>query len=293
MITNLFFQFLLAPLIVLLLAALLIFVKKKNSLVSNKTLMIFILVNAACMGIAGLFGFMGNNFSPMGYLLAQLTFCGMGAAFVHYYEEYVNKHVSSNKAFMQAMVMAIITVLGGYLMALVFNAVGGAPFGYTAATSLLIFPLPLLFHKTYLALISIPVEIYDVWRYDKDADDLNLDAFEFDRLLVLEIELCKKLNDKDRLRLMVKAPDEIQLGTWFQKFVNNYNGKNSAEKIEHSDGAEVPYGWIFYCKPSFLHKRRLLDPAKNIRANLIKEHITIIAKRVIEHSEEIFYKSNK
>lgn len=292
MITNMFFQFLLLPLLAICMAVPLFLIKKKNSLLTNKTLIVFILLNVALIAIVGLFGLMGNNFSPWGYLAAQLIFCVMGIAFVQLYEVYINKNVSHYKALTQVLIIAIIMVVGSYLTAAVFNLVSEVQFGYIAATALFIFPLPLLFYRTYVALISIPVEIYDVWRYPLDVSELNLEGFDFNRLMVLKIELSRKLHDRDRLRLMVKAPDVIQLGAWFRMFIDDYNTKNAADTIEYIDEEGLSYGWIFYYKHSFLHRRRLLDPEKSIRANLVKEHVTIIAKRVIEHSEEVFYKSN-
>ncbi|MEX6687654.1 TssN family type VI secretion system protein [Danxiaibacter flavus] len=292
MITNMFFQFLLLPLLALCMTVPLFLIKKKNSLLANKTLVVFILLNIALIAIVGLLGIMGNNFSPWGYLAAQLIFCVMGIVFVQLYEVYINRNVANCKALTQILIIAIIIVLGGYLMATVFNLVSEVQSGYIAASALLIFPLPLLFYMTYLALIKIPVEIYDVWRYPLDAVELNIEGFDFNKLMVLKIELSKKLYDKDRLRLMVKGPDVIQLGAWFRMFIDDYNTKNSADTIEYIDDEGLSYGWIFYYKHSFLHRRRLLDPEKSIRENLVKEHVTIIAKRVIEHSEEVFYKNN-
>ena len=291
MISNIFFQFLLLPLLAICMALPLFLIKRKNSLLTNKVLIVFMLVNTALIGTAGLFGFMGIKFSPWGYLAAQIIFCVMGIVFVQLYDVYINKRVAHYKTLTLVLTVAIVMVVGGYLMATVFNLVSEVKFGYIGATALFIFPLPLLFYRTYLALISIPVEIYDVWRYPVDGADLSLEGFDFNRLMVLKIELSKKLYDRDRLRLMVKAPDEIQLGLWFRIFIDNYNTKNAADMIGYIDDEGLSYGWIFYYKHSFLHRRRLLDPEKSIRENLVKEHVTIIAKRVIEHSAEVFYKS--
>jgi len=289
MILSLFLKFILLPLIVLILAGTMVFVKKKNELISHKTLIVFVLLGGLMLGLPGLLGIAGVDFSPWYYLLAQGIYTALGIWFVQLYSHYFGAQVKAWAPVFQGLLVALILALGGYIFALVFNLMSEAHTGgYTAATSLLSFPLPSLFYVTYLSFLRIPIEIYEVWHYPVGSAGISFEGLDFNRLMVLDLELSRQPADRDRMHIKAKAPAELPFGEWFKKFLDDYNYKYPNASITFMEDGGVANGWVFYAKPSFFHRRRFIDPALSVHDNKVREHITIIAKRVFEHREEVF-----
>lgn len=289
----LFLNFLLMPLIAIILAVLMNIVKKKNALISNKKLIVFVLIQSIVIALPGFLGITGSSFSPWYYLLVQILYIFLGLLFIQYYNKYFHEQVKSYKILFQILVLVTSMALGGYLFALAFNWLSNINNGYIAATCILTLPLPLIFYWAYVAFIDIPFEIYNVWQYPVGSSEINFDGMDFTRLMVLELEFGKQLDDVDRIKVKAKAPASMPFGDWVKKFIDDYNYKFVNQPIVYKNRQEEPYGWIFYVKKSFFHKKRLLDPKLSIAKNKIEEHITIISKRVIEHAEEGSVNKNK
>lgn len=293
MILSIFLRYLLMPLLALILASLLIFVKQKNALLANKKLIVFILVSALVLCLPGLFGFAGSAFSPWLYLTSQLLYLGAGVAFVQLYVHFFDKEVKRFKILFQSLLLLVIMTLGGYLFAVLFNLCSPTDGGYVAFTAMFTLPVPLLFYHTYLAFISIPFEIYKVWQYPIGSEEISFEGLDFNKLMVLELEFSRHPEDRDRLRVKAKAPAQMPFGEWFKKFIDDYNYKFPNQTISYTDDSGDPNAWVFYCKKSFFHRRRLLDPELSVEENRISEHVSIISKRVFEHTEEQFVNSPK
>jgi hypothetical protein len=292
LVKALFLEFILLPLIMIVLVSLMVVVKKANDAISNKTLIVFVLLFGLVMGIPGLFGFVGDMFSPWYYMLAQLIYLSLGIIFVQLYYRYFGK-VEKLKIAFQILTLLLITTIGVYLFAVVFNLISETGGGYIAATSMIIFPIPIIFYHVYLAFLAIPFEIYDVWEYPIDAEAISFDGHDFSKLMVIELEFSRNADDKNRLKVKAKAPAEMPLGVWFKKFIDDYNYKFPNNRIGYLNGNGLSHGWIFYSKRSFFHRRRMLNPTDSITDNNIQEHVTIISKRVIEHAEEQFVTNTK
>nr|WP_199157207.1 TssN family type VI secretion system protein [Pedobacter sp. ASV2] len=285
-IKTIFLQYLLLPLIAIIIASCLVLVKKKNELVNNIQLIVFILVSSLILCIPGFLGFTGNRFVPIYYLIAQCLYLVAGVGFVKWYPIFFHDQVKEYKALFQILVMTVSMLLGAFLFATLFNLFSEISNGYMAATSMLTFCIPLLFYWTYIAFIDIPYEIYDVWTYPIGTGEISFEGLDFNKLMVIELEFSRELNDRDRSRVKAKAPAEIPFGDWFKKFIEDYNSKFPHQNIEYINDANEPYSWIFYYKKSFFHRRRLMNPKLNILQNNIKEQVTIITKRVIQNSVE-------
>lgn len=278
---SFFVSYLLFPVISFIAAAIMLVLNKKNRFLSNKRLIFIVLLNAVILAIPGFLGFLGIQFMPWGYLFCQLIYLGLGILYValagrHYEDEIVNK-----KGFF-LLATFISCLLGVYLFKLAFNWLNDMQYGLWAATSITAFILPVLFWWAYIAFLSIPLEIYKVWQYPLIADDISMEHLDFDKLLVLELDLYKNTTDPEPLKVKAKAPKNMNFGLWFQKFIDDYNLKFPKAGIEYRINNNEPYKWIFYIKPSFFKQRRFLDPDLNIEENQISESITIYAKRVSE-----------
>lgn len=263
---------------------------KKNALLSNRTLIVFVLLSVLILGIPGLAGAFGQSFSPWLYLFAQGYYLLAGILFVQAYARFIGQKVEKHKVGLQLLLMAVIMLLGAYVFALVYNLLHAEPSGYIGATSMLIFFIPTVFYWTYIAFMQVPFEIYKVWEYPGDREEINFDGLDFDRLLVLDVEFSKRPDAEDRLRVKAKAPANISFGDWFRKFIDDYNYKFPGSTIEYIRADGSMHSWVFYCKKSFFHRRRMLDPERTITENKIRERVKITSKRVIGHFEEAFQK---
>ncbi len=293
MLKSVFLTYILMPLIAFLLIGLMAVVKRKNALVSNKKLIIFVLLYSLAMCLPGFLSFAGGSFVPWLYLVAQVYYLLMGAAFVQLYSIYFQPDVKKYEALFQAMLLLVIMALSAYLFALLYNVGSTVGGGYMAATAMVIVPLPVVFYRTYLAFINIPYEIYKVWHYPAGSSEINFEGLDFNTLMVLDLEFSREPDDRNRLQVKAKAPPGMIFGEWYKKFIDDFNTKSPNQAIAAFNGLGDAFGWVFYCKRSFFHRRRLLDPGLTIQQNRIREHVTITSKRVIEHSEEKFYTNNQ
>ena len=276
-----FLKYLLLPLVALLMVIPVAWLKKKNEGLDNKTLLIFVLVSSLLVGVPGLWGIVGDEFSPVYYAIAQALY-GLGGIF---YTKAMVRHLSPKiteyQCLLQSLLTLIVLLLGMFLFSLLYNALSPIPNGLLASSCALVFALPLVFYWTYLAYINIPLDIYKLWRYDAGLVDGNrLDGVDFNKLTVLELEFGRKINNEDRIKVKVKALPDMYFGEWFGTFLENYNRKFSDNPIAAENENGEAHNWIFYIKPSLFSRRRYLDPEASIAANRIREKHTIITKRV-------------
>jgi hypothetical protein len=278
---SFFISYLLFPVVAFIAAAVMLIVNKKNKLLSNRRLLFTMLLTALILGVPGLLGFIGLQFMPWGYLFCQLAYLGLGTLYVwlaskHYETELLNK-----KWFF-LLVTFVSCLLGVYLFKLGFNWLNDMKYGLWASTSIFAFLLPPIFWWAYIAFLSIPLEIYKVWQYPLIPQDISMEHLDFDRLMVLELDLYKNTTDPEPLKVKAKAPPNMNFGLWFQKFIDDYNVKFPKSTVQYKLDNNENYKWIFYTKPSFFKQRHFLDPDLDIQENRISESVTIFAKRVSE-----------
>lgn len=111
-----------------------------------------------------------------------------------------------------------------------------------------------------------------------------MDHLDFDRMLVLELELYKNTADAEPLKVKVKAPENMMFGNWFYKFIEDYNLKFPKAPVQYAGDDYETYKWIFFIKRSFFKKNIFIDPDLDILNNHITEKVTIYAKRVSENA---------
>ncbi|XZF16267.1 TssN family type VI secretion system protein [Chitinophagaceae bacterium MMS25-I14] len=283
-----FIRYLLMPLIALLLVGIMYFINKKEAVFKNKTLIVYTLIAVLLLGLPGLGGFAGNMFCPYWYLMAQILYLAAGILHVQLLGIYFRKENRTGYTIFFEITLTLLCIVGGaYLFTLLFNWISVYPgYAWNGATSIFIFPAPLFFYYAYLRLTDIPFEIYKVWQYDAYIQAASFDGIDFDKLMVLNLEFAKNPREGNRFTVKAKAPPEIKLGEWFNRFIEDYNTKYPLSPIITTNEEGEPHSWIFYVKRSFFHPRRYLDFEKNITENRITEHVSVICKRVIQYEEE-------
>jgi len=282
---SFFIRYLLFPLIFIVSAALLSIVNKKNQFLNNKRLIISILVLSIALSIPGLLGFLSFDFMPWGYIICQIYFVALGSLFVYLFSKHYPKEILERKFFIVFGIL-ISFLLSFYLFQLAFNWLSDIRFGIWAATSIFTFILPLLFWWAYVSLISIPTEIYKIWAYPPTPINIDMDHLDFDRMLVLELELYKNTSDAEPLKVKAKAPENMIFGNWFYKFIEDYNLKFPKNPVQFKADDNDSYRWIFFIKTSFFKKNIFIDPDLDIIHNKITEKDTIYAKRVSENANK-------
>jgi len=279
---SFFIRYLLFPLVAIVSTAILAVLNRKNKFLSNKKLIISVLLLAIILSLPGLLGFLDFNFMPWGYIICQIFYVLLGSLYVYLLTKYYSKELLERKGFIMFGTF-IAALLGIYLFQLLYHWLGEVDFGWWAGGSITSFFIPIIFWWAYVSLLNIPQEIYKIWRYPDTPLEINMDHVDFDNLLVLELELYKKSSDPEPLKVKVKAPENMNFGMWFHKFIDDYNLKFAKNPVEYKIAAQENYSWIFFVKTSFFKSNLFIDPDLDIRQNKITEKMTIYAKRVSEN----------
>jgi len=213
---SVFTSYLLLPLIAVVTTAIMTIINKKNKLLSNVKLIIIILVTSLVLAIPGFLGFLDLQFMPWGYLCCQFIYLALGIVYVWLAGSYYETELIEKKGFFFICTL-ISCLLGIFLFKLAFNWLNDLRYGLWAATSIFVFLLPPVFWWTYIAFLSIPLEIYKVWQYPQFSEDISMEHLDFNKLLVLEVDLYKNIEDMEPLKVKAKAPRNMNFSVWFQK----------------------------------------------------------------------------
>ncbi len=287
---GIFLRYLLMPLFAGVMIFIMSAIRRHKPAIKVKTIIIYLLLAGLALGIPGFLGFSGNLFSPYWYLASMVYYLVIGILHVNLLHHYFRKHFTTLwKAVLFDLVLSLTcTFVGVYLFSLAFRWMSkGLGNEYMASTSMVIFLVPLIFYYCYVQFVSIPFDIYKTWQYNPDQKPHNFQGADFDRLMVLNVELSKNAEDAQRFNIKAKTlPTGITFGDWFFRVVHDYNFKNSQSPIRMTDETGQSYFWIFYIKKSIFSFRRYIDFEKDITENQISQNETVICKRVIRHHEE-------
>lgn len=283
-------SYVLMPLLAVIMGIVAYFLAKKNKILKNKKLIAYIIVASILLSLPGLLGFIDYWFMPYAYIGLQGLYLLLGWYNIrllrHFYPD-LEKEGEEKPYYVEFFMHFIMMFIGAAFFSLIFNLCNELQYGLWACTCLTTFILPTLFKKTYDSYMSIPLEIYKVWKYTDNADLSYFDVMDYNKLHVMELEIFKEVSDMLPSKIKAKAPDNMPFGIWFQKFLADYNTKFPTTPIDVRDRAtrEI-YSWIFYVKPSFFLPRKYIDYDLSITENRLQEKYTIIVKRVSEQTNE-------
>jgi hypothetical protein len=270
-------MYLLMPLIGIIFGVVMMLVAKKNNLLKNKKLIFYLLLSCIVLASPALLGFIDYWFMPKAYILLAVIYLILG---------YLNLKILGviidgfrNKPYyLEFLFSLFVMLIGAALFSLVFNLCNELQYGLWACTCTLPFIFPSLFGKAYHTYLDIPVEVYKIWSYANEKNELNLEYMNSNKIIVVELELFRKIADTKPLSIRVKASDDMPFGIWFKILIDDYNRKSPLHPIDYED-TENSYGWLFYVNTFFVWKKHI-DPDLSFAANKIKEKNCIIAKRV-------------
>lgn len=276
-------SYLIMPIMAVVLATISCFVAKKNKLLKNRKLILFVLLGSVLLSIPGLLGFIDYWFMPYVYLLLQFLYLVLGWYAIKIIHHILPPTEGTPSSYLREFFICfLIMFVGAAFFSLIFNLCNELKYGLWACTCVFTFIFPSLMAKTYTTYLQIPLEIRKVWKYSSNEDLSQFELMDYNKLLVMEMEIFKRVHDLTPSKIKAKAPDNMPFGVWFQKFLTDYNIKFPRTPIDVMD--QKADGWIFYVKPSFFHPRRYIDHEISLIANKIKEKHVIIARRVNENS---------
>ena len=143
--------------------------------------------------------------------------------------------------------------------------------------------------------MDIPHPIYTPWKLSEGTFDRkywdNIDIFGF---RTVKVKIKRKIDDVTYASLVVRMPNEISLGNWFNWVIEDQNRRFPQNTIEtEKDDDDVHIGWMFYTSKWFKFPLfvRILDHKANSEGNRIKNNQTIYIRRVQVESETTTKKS--
>lgn len=215
-----------------------------------------------------------------GLLFFQSYFLLLGVAHIYLMRQKL-KWSGDEKSFLLDMIFTLlVSALGSMLFLLIYQLMNGNGLQYVMVASVLFFIVPFLFYYTLQKATAIPPRIVKEWHYPVDAEIEEPDDAKLKNLLVISFEFPKKVNDSRVVNFRAKAPVDMEFGQLFYYFINDYNERNPNGKVQFSNEAGEPNGWIFYRKPTWYTViTKYIDAEKTVFANRIRENEVIVCSR--------------
>lgn len=277
-----FLKYLLAPIIVIVSLIAMNLLGKGKSVLKMKPLIVFILILSLILALPSLLGLLKYEFVWGGLIISTIIYLLLG-----YFTNLFSK-TSLFKTFgfaerkwLMLLGYFVSAVLGAWIYYLAFTWLSKLNYGAWAMSNILWFFIPILYMFSKEKYINIPTAFYKLWvvSFDKKSEEYwnNIDTF---RLMQVTLKVKRNIDAKQYASFSVKMPDDISIGNWFNRFVEDQNLRFPSNRIEIEDGKEE-YGWIFYTNkwlpfPLFI---RMLNFDETVTKNKIKNKMTIYARR--------------
>lgn len=240
-------------------------------------LLLFVLFFAivALAAIPGLFSSMA-----MALIFMQAYFFILGGCHVYF----MNRNMAwagDDKTFVSEMLFTIlIAVIGTMLYLILHHKFNKNGFEYLMAGAVLFFIIPFFVYQTFRKVIAIPPKILKQWFYPVGVEVDEPDDDEMKNLLVISFEFQKSPSEIQLINFRAKAPRDMEFGSLFYYFINDYNLMNSNSRIQFANEFGEPHGWVFYKKQGWLSLfTNYIDTEKSVFLNKIKENDVIICTR--------------
>ena len=238
-----------------------------------------VLLIAVAMSAMGFLGMAQSTTSSLTFFyVTQVFSIGLGSLICYLLTNNFFGELAYEKLNKVLLVFAITTAgMAGFT--LIFDHFSTSDLAPYYSASLITFIIPQCLAVCLETFINIPQEIYKIWYFPFEEREVDFDKIDTSNVFVLELEFSKSVNDNSLVNSKAKAPLGMLFGDWFMSFIENYNQKFDRDPIQYLNSDNMPDGWIFYVKPSFLGVPRYIDPDVSIKENKISEKNVIIAKR--------------
>lgn len=251
--------------------------------IKTKSAVIFVLCFSLIAALPCLFAFFNNEFIWFGLLFSVLYYLTLGVMLLYFMEGVLFQKIEiKNSAPAKIFLFLIVGILSSWIYYLAFNYIAISSYAHISMLNILWLFAPVFFKESKKKYLQIPDPFYEYWRVGKERKDIeywdNIDKF---RLMQVSIHIKKKVNSDVFSKFDVKIAQEVNLGNWFDKFIEDQNYRFPNDAIESSAENENS-GWIFYTAKYFSFPLfiRNLSPKKTISESKLKNKQTIFAKRV-------------
>jgi len=276
-----FLKYLLAPFLILIIT--LIMSQFSSIKIKAKAAIIFILCFSLIAALPCLFAFFNNEFIWFGLLFSVLWYLILGVGLLYFMNSAMFQKIEiQNSAPAKVFLFLIVAILASWIYYLVFNYIAISSYAHISMLNILWLFAPIFFQESKKKYLQIPESFYEYWRVGKERKDIeywdNIDKF---RLMQVSIHIKKKSNSEFFSKFDVKIAQDVNLGNWFDKFIEDQNYRFPNDAIESSAEHEDK-GWTFYTAKYFSFPLfiRNLSPYQTISEGKLKNKQTIFAKRV-------------
>ncbi|WP_281322577.1 TssN family type VI secretion system protein [Flavobacterium aestivum] len=282
-----FLKYLLAPLLILIIT----FIMSQFSgiKIKTKSAIVFVLCFSLIAALPCLFAFFNNEFIWLGLLFSVFYYLMLGIGLIYFMDTALFQNMNvQDSAPAKLFLFLIVTILSSWIYYLVFNYIAISSYAHISMLNILWVFVGIFFIESKKKFLQIPDPFYEYWRVGRERKDIdywdNIDKF---RLMQVSINIKKKANSEFFSKFDVKIAQEVNLGNWFDKFIEDQNYRFPNDAIESSAENEDS-GWIFYTAkyfsfPLFIRK---LNPHETIAESKLKNKQIIFAKRVILNKGE-------
>jgi len=276
-----FLKYLLAPFLILIIT--LIMSQFSSIKIKAKAAIIFILCFSLLAALPCLFAFFNNEFVWFGLLFSVLWYLILGVGLLYFMDSALFQKIEiQNSAPAKVFLFLIVAILSSWIYYLAFNYIAISSYAHISMLNILWLFAPIFFQESKKKYLQIPESFYEYWRVGKERKDIeywdNIDKF---RLMQVSIHIKKKSNSEFFSKFDVKIAQDVNLGNWFDKFIEDQNYRFPNDAIESSAEHEDK-GWTFYTAKYFSFPLfiRNLSPYQTISEGKLKNKQTIFAKRV-------------
>ncbi|KIQ16581.1 hypothetical protein RT99_21000 [Flavobacterium sp. MEB061] len=251
--------------------------------IKAKAAIIFILCFSLIAALPCLFAFFNNEFIWFGLLFSVLWYLILGVGLLYFMDSAMFQKIEiQNSAPAKVFLFLIVAILSSWIYYLAFNYIAISSYAHISMLNILWLFAPIFFQESKKKYLQIPESFYEYWRVGKERKDIeywdNIDKF---RLMQVSIHIKKKSNSEFFSKFDVKIAQDVNLGNWFDKFIEDQNYRFPNDAIESSAEHEDK-GWTFYTAKYFSFPLfiRNLSPYQTISEGKLKNKQTIFAKRV-------------
>jgi hypothetical protein len=256
--------------------------------VNIKSAIVFILCFTILILLPSLFAFLSNEFIWFGLLFTILFYLLLGIGLLYFANTDYFKGIGILDSILGKIGVYLITVvLSCWLYYLVFNWIAICSYTHIIMLNIFWVFIPYMFTELKKTFLQIPDPFYDYWNVGTEGKNNEYwDKIDKFHLMQVSIQIRKRVDSEFLSNFDVKIAQEVNLGSWFDKFIEDQNYRFPNDAIEtNQDNKNM--GWIFYTPKYFKFPLfiRTLDPRMPIIESKIKNKQIIFAKRVMLNQE--------
>ncbi|MCG8699689.1 MAG: TssN family type VI secretion system protein, partial [Bacteroidales bacterium] len=249
----------------------------------------FVLLLAIILALPSLLGLLKYEFVWGGLSITMAFYLLLGTSFYWFSKSRLFRAIGlQDSEWLKILALFMSVILAVWIYYLVFSKVNNLGYTHWAMCTVLWFMVPPFYVFARDLFLKIPSRFYKLWVVETDATDEEywnrVDTF---RLMQVNVKIKRTADSKQYASFSVKLPDDVSLGRWFNRFIEDQNIRFPDNTIqvgnEYGD-----FGWILYTSRwlPIPIATRMLDFEKDAKSNRIKNKSTFYVRRVTQSKED-------